>query len=101
MAERQRTPQLLPQKQEVHDAPDPTSDSTQEGIDAARSLSRRYLPDVVRLLAGVALHPDTDAAVHTRVMAAKSIIEIAGGMPQAFPEAPPLPPGGNSFGSES
>jgi len=62
-------------------------------MESARELARRYLPDTVRLLAGIALAPDSEAALHTRMMAAKDIVAIAGVIPQATPTAPaPAPP---------
>jgi hypothetical protein len=44
----------------------------------ARALAKRYLPDAVRLLAGIALSPDSECAPHTKMLACKQIIEIAG-----------------------
>jgi hypothetical protein len=63
-------------------------------MELARELARRYLPDTVRLLAGIAFAPDTEAGLHTRMMCARSLVEIAGVIPQATPEPPaqPLPP---------
>ena len=77
------------QKQDIPAAPEPTTESTQEGLERARALGRRFLPDVVKLLAGVALSPESDAGLHTRVMAAKEIVAIAGGVPQPIPPPPP------------
>jgi hypothetical protein len=44
----------------------------------ARSLAKRYMSDAVRLLAGIAFAPDSEAPLHTRLMAAKQLIEVAG-----------------------
>ena len=62
-------------------------------MELARELARRYLPDTVRLLAGFALAPDTEAGLHTRMMCARALVEIAGVIPQSTPEPPvqPLP----------
>jgi hypothetical protein len=60
-------------------------------MELARELARRYLPDTVRLLAGIALAPDTEAGLHTRMMCARALVEIAGVIPQATPEPPPRP----------
>jgi hypothetical protein len=46
------------------------------------------LPQLVRLHAGIALSPDSEAALHTRMLAAKEIRELAGGIPQTAPPAP-------------
>jgi hypothetical protein len=58
-------------------------------MELAREQARCYLPDLVRLLAGIALAPDSEAALHTRMLCAKQLVEIAGVIPQATP-APPL-----------
>jgi hypothetical protein len=47
--ERPNHPQRLPE------APSPSSTSASEGMERARALARRYLPDAARLLAGIAL----------------------------------------------
>jgi hypothetical protein len=57
-------------------------------MERARAMARRYLPDLVRLHAGIALAPDSEAALHTRMLAAKEIRELAGGIPQMAPPAP-------------
>jgi hypothetical protein len=49
-----------------------------EGMGLAREQARCYLPDAVRLLAGIALAPDSAAALHTRMLYAKQLVEIAG-----------------------
>ena len=64
--------------------PSPSADSPSDGMTEARSLAKRYMTDAVRLLAGVAFAPDSEAALHTRVLAAKQLIEVAG-------IAPPTP----------
>jgi hypothetical protein len=64
-------------------------------MEIARDMARRYLPDAVHFLAGLALAPDSEAPLHTRMMAAKEIISVAGVIPQAAPEPPapaPAPP---------
>jgi hypothetical protein len=58
-------------------------------MELAREEARRYLPDAVRLLAGIAFAPDSEAALHTRMLCAKQLVEIAGVIPQATPSAPP------------
>jgi hypothetical protein len=79
--ERRSHPQHLPA------APAPSSTSASEGMERTRALARRYLPDLVRLHAGIALAPDSEAALHTRMLAAKEIRELAGGIPQMAPPA--------------
>jgi hypothetical protein len=81
--ERGSQPQRLPE------TPSPSSTSAPEGMEHARALARRYLPDLVRLHAGIALAADSEAALHTRMLAAKEIRELAGGIPQTAPPAPP------------
>jgi hypothetical protein len=71
--------------------PPPSAASARDGAELAREEARRYLPDAVRLLAGIALAPDSEAALHTRMLCAKQIVEIAGVIPQTTP-SPPLPP---------
>jgi hypothetical protein len=61
-------------------------------MERARALARRYLPDLVRLHAGIALAPDSEAALHTRMLCAKEIRELAGGIPQTAPAPPPPQP---------
>ena len=80
--ERGGRPQHLPE------APSPSATSAPEGMERARALARRYLPDLVRLHAGIALSPDSEAALHTRMLAAKEIRELAGGIPPTAPTAP-------------
>jgi hypothetical protein len=75
-------------KQHVPAAPEPSATSAPEGMERARALARCYLPNTVHLLAGIALGPDSEAGLHTRMLAAKTIVEIAGVIPQATP-APP------------
>jgi hypothetical protein len=76
-------PQRLPE------APSPSATSAPEGMERARALARCYLPQLVRLHAGIALAPDSEAALHTRMLAAKEIRELAGGIPQTAPPPPP------------
>jgi hypothetical protein len=40
-------------------------------MENTRAMARRYLPDAVRLLAGIAFAPDSEAALHTKMLAAK------------------------------
>jgi hypothetical protein len=50
-------------------------------MENTRAMARRYLPDAIRLLAGVAFGPDSEAALYTRVLCAKEIVAIAGAIP--------------------
>ena len=68
--------------------PEPASASAAEGMELARELARRYLPDLVRLHAGIALGSNSEALLHTRMLSAKEIRELAGGIPQTAPPAP-------------
>ena len=64
------------EKPQVPTAPEPASASAPEGMERARALARCYLPDAVRLLAGIALAPDSEAALHSRMLAAKTIVGL-------------------------
>jgi hypothetical protein len=75
--------------QRVPLAPPPSSTAAPEGMENTRALARRYLPDAVRLLASIAFAPDSEAALHTRMLCAKEIVTIAGVIPQATPSPPP------------
>jgi hypothetical protein len=57
-------------------------------METAREQSRRFLPDIVRLLAGIALSPNSEAALHTRMLAAKALMDLAGAIPQETPSLP-------------
>ena len=59
-------------------------------MEGAWALARRYLPNAVRLHAGIAFAPESEAALHTKMLCAKEIAAIAGVIPQATP-APPRP----------
>jgi len=75
----------------VPKVPIPSSASAPDGVERARAKARRYLPDAVDFLAAIAFAADSEAALHTRMLAAKEIVPIAGAIPQATP-SPPLPP---------
>ena len=79
--------------------PSPSAASPTDGIEQARTLARRYLPDLVQLWAGIALGRDTEAGLHTRFLAGKAISDVAGVVPQTTPTAPS--PDGPSNGSGS
>jgi hypothetical protein len=57
-------------------------------MESTRALARCYLPDAVRLFAGIAFASDSEAALHTKMLCAKEIVAIAGVIPQATPTAP-------------
>jgi hypothetical protein len=65
-------------------------------MENTRALARRYLPNAIRLLAGVAFGSDSEAALYTRVLCAKEIVAIAGAIPQATPVPPPNDGAGDS-----
>jgi hypothetical protein len=75
------------------DAPPPSAVSAGDGMEAGRAIARQYMVDAVYFLARVAFGVDSDAALHTRVIAAKELISIAG-VPQPTPAipVPSLPP---------
>jgi hypothetical protein len=62
--------------------------SARHGPISVHSLSAVSVPRV-RLFAGIALAPDSEAALHTRMLCGKQIVEIAGVIPQATPSPPP------------
>ena len=66
----------------------PLSATANEGMEEGRALARRYLANVVRLQAAIAFGANSEAGLHTRMLAAKSIADIAGAIPQATPTAP-------------
>jgi len=76
--------------------PSPSAASAAEGMENTRALARRYLPNAIRLLAGVAFGSDSEAALYTRVLCAKEIVAIAGAIPQATPVPPPNDGAGDS-----
>jgi hypothetical protein len=41
--------------QRVPDAPDPSAISARDGMESTRAVARRYLPDAMRLFAGIAI----------------------------------------------
>jgi hypothetical protein len=59
-------------------------------MEVAREMARRYLPDAVQFLAGLAFAPDSEARLHTKMMATKELVSIAG-VPQPTPAATPPP----------
>ena len=78
--------------------PTPSADNPSDGMTETRALARRYLPDAVRFLAGLAFAKDSEAALHTRFLAAKQIVEIAGVIPPATPVAPSSEGSGHAGG---
>ena len=80
------------QPERVPSAPAPVAASARDGMELAREEARRYLPNLVQLFAGIALAPDSEAALHTRMMCGKSLMEISGVIPQATPSPPPPHP---------
>jgi hypothetical protein len=84
----------LPEADLTPVTPTPSFESPSDGMTEARSLAKRYMTDAVRLLAGVAFSPDSQAALHTRVLAAKQLIEVAGIVPPV-PAAPSYEGPGN------
>ena len=71
-------------------SPSPSATTASDGMERARERARCFLPDTVELLAGIALSPDSEAALHTRMLCAKQLVDIAGVIPQATP-TPPSP----------
>jgi hypothetical protein len=76
-----------PPARAVHAPPPPSASHAGDGMKVAREMARRYLPDAVVFLAGLAFAPDSAAPLHTKMMAAKELVSIAG-VPQPTPAAP-------------
>jgi len=92
---------LSDRPQRVPLPPEPSSATAAEGMELAREIARRYLPDLVRLHAGIALGSNSEALLHTRMLSAKEIREVAGGgLPQTAPAAPPSPQDDGGNGGE-
>ena len=72
--------------------PAPAAAHSHDGMEGARERARRYLPDAVDFLASIAFARDSEAALHTRMLAAKEIVSIAGVIPQATPALPNVSP---------
>jgi hypothetical protein len=68
--------------------PPPSSVSPTDGMEEARALGRRYLPDLVRSWAAIALGEDSEASLHTKFLAGNAIASIAGAIPQPTPTPP-------------
>jgi hypothetical protein len=84
----------------VPDAPAPSASTARDGTEIARALARQYLPDAVRLYAGIAFSPDSEAALHTKYLVSKELVGIAGVIPQLTP-APPPPHDESAYDSKS
>jgi hypothetical protein len=76
--------------QRVPSPPPAASTSAADGLERAREIARRYLPNGVRLWAAVAFAQDSEASLWTRVQCARLLAQVAGALPQAVPEAPGL-----------
>ena len=90
MFERSTHPEHVPS------GPAPSAPSAVDGMEGTRTLARCYLPDAVCLLAGIAFAPDSEAALHTKMLCAKEIVAIAGVIPQATPAPPRYEAAGDS-----
>ena len=82
-------------REPVPAAPSPSAASAPEGMERARGLARRYLPNGVLLWAGVAFAPDSEASLWVKVQCVRLLAEVAGAIPQAVPEAPRPHEGGS------
>ena len=69
--------------------PPPSAPSPRDGLERARAILHRYLPDLVHMNIGIALADHTDASLHTRMMASKEVREAVSGAPPSVPLAPP------------
>jgi hypothetical protein len=94
----------------VPSPPKPSAARPVDGMDIARAEARRYLPNLVRLLASLALSPESELPLHTRWLCANRLADIAGVIPQHLPatfvpapEPPEIPvePAGDGNGSHS
>jgi hypothetical protein len=53
-----------------------------------RELARRYLHNSAQFYAAVAFAPDSEPALHTKVLAVNGLVAMAGPFPQAVPGTP-------------
>jgi hypothetical protein len=70
----------------VPDAPEPEIADPTVGAETAQATASRYLPNCVRLFAGVAFGKGSRAKLHSRVIAASHLVKIAGGMAEEVPD---------------
>jgi len=70
----------------IPEAPEPDVADATAGTETAQSLAARYLPNCVRLFAGVAFGKGSKAKLHSRVVAAGHLVKIAAGMGAEVPE---------------
>jgi hypothetical protein len=70
----------------VPEPPEPGVADAAVGTETAQARAARYLPDCVRLFAGVAFGKGSKAKLHSRVVAAAQLVRIAGGMAEEVPE---------------
>lgn len=77
--------------------PKPLSASQRDGLESGREMVRCCVPNLVRFLLSVSLSPDSEAPLHTKVMAAKELLSLVP-IPQAVPSftmPPDTSDGGN------
>lgn len=71
----------------VADAPEPAAADATAGTETGQAMASRFLPDCVKLFAGVAFGATSKAKLHSRVIAAMTLVKIAGGMADEVPGA--------------
>ena len=81
--------------QRVPAAPEPSTTSAPEGMERARAMARRYCPTRCACLPALRYRHESEAALHTRMLAGMEIVAIAGGIPQATPTPPPYEEAGD------
>jgi hypothetical protein len=69
-------------------APAPIANSARDGLEQARVEARKFLPNAVRLLSGIAFSESSEASLHMRMLCTRQIVEIAGIVPAPAPAAP-------------
>lgn len=69
----------------VPEAPAPDADNATAGTEAGQAMAACYLPNCVRLFAGVAFGKGSRAKLHTRTVAAGHLVKIAAGMGEEAP----------------
>jgi len=80
----------------VPPAPPPSADCARDGMTCARERARRFLPNALDLLAGLAFGASSEAGLYTRLLCVRSIMEIAG----VIPATPPAPPPSQEIASD-
>ena len=72
--------------EQIPAAPEPEGMDPTGGTETAQAMAGRFMPNAVRLFAGVAFGRGNKVTLHTRVVAAGHLVKIAAGMVDEAPE---------------